>query len=287
MVSRRWLLAVVLAGGVGFLGLAPARADRPAAELFEVERHADIAYRTDPDADKVRHRLDVYVPKGRKDFPVLFFVHGGAWTSGSKDWYVSVGNAFAAAGIGTVVTNYRLSPQVKHPAHAEDVAKAFAWAAENVGKYGGRADRIFLFGHSAGGHLVSLLATDASYLKAVKHSPDEVRGVVAVSGVYRLHPEFPLFQSVFGKDEEVCKKASPLTHAGGKHPPFLIVYAESDYRELDRMAIDMHAALEKAKSPAALLKCAGRNHISIITRVIDADDPLNTAVRDFVAKNEK
>ena len=254
---------------------------------LKVERHADIAYRTDADADKERHKLDVYVPKGKKDFPVLFFVHGGSWRSGSKGLYSALGNSFASAGVGAVVVNYRLSPKVKHPAHVEDVAKAFAWTCENIAKYGGRADRVFACGHSAGGHLVSLIATDPSWLKAEKRTPADIRGVVAISGVYSIDTEFRLFNDVFGKDAAVCKAASPLTHATGKHPPFLIAYADSDFPQLDKMAIDLDAALKKCASPTTLLKLADRNHYTIIIRLIDAADPLNKAVAEFIGRHAK
>src|SRR5690242_5472635 len=79
----------------------------------EVEEFRNLAYYEGADADPVRHRLDLYVPKGRKDFPVLFFVHGGYWRSGNKNLYAPLGRVFARNGIGTVIINYRLSPQVK------------------------------------------------------------------------------------------------------------------------------------------------------------------------------
>src|SRR5438270_10644137 len=144
---------------------------------FEVQSIKDIAYDDAKDADPVRHKLDLYLPKGHKDFPVLMFVHGGAWTSGNKNLYGPLGQRFAANGIGTAIINYRLSPAVQHPAHAQDVAKAFAWTHKNIGKHGGRADQIFISGHSAGGHLVALLATDESYLKAHKLGISDIKGV--------------------------------------------------------------------------------------------------------------
>lgn len=260
----------------------------PAADVsFGVEKHLDLAYRADADADKERHKLDVYVPKGKKDFPVLFFVHGGSWKSGNKNLYAALGNSFAAQGVGAVVINYRLSPKVKHPAHIEDVAKAFAWTCENIGKYGGKADRIFACGHSAGGHLVSLMATDPSYLKVEKRTPGDIRGVVAISGVYEIDAGFRLFNSVFGADADVCKKASPVTHATGKHPPFLIAYGDADFPQLDVMAIGMDAALKKASSPTTLLKLADRNHYTIVISLVDAADPLHKAVWQFIETHAK
>ena len=176
----------------------------------------------------------MYVPKGKKDFPVVLFVHGGSWKGGNKNLYAALGESLAKDGIGCVICNYRLSPQVQHPAHVEDVAKAFAWTCDNIEKYGGKKEQLFLCGHSAGGHLSSLLVTDPQYLKAEKHSPSEVKGVASFSGVYQIVNTERVFEVPFGKDEKVCKLASPLTHAAGKHPPFLIAYADNDFPRLDR-----------------------------------------------------
>jgi acetyl esterase/lipase len=284
LLSRVTILPLVVALlGVNGTQSATAEDPRPLANpVFEVEKHKGIPYRTDPAADKERHQLDVYVPKGQKDFPVVLFVHGGAWKSGNKNLYAGFGEAFAKSGIGFVICNYRLSPAVKHPAHIEDVACAFDWTCQNIGKYGGKVDRLYVCGHSAGGHLVSLLATDPSYLKAHGRTPAEIKGVVSISGVYRILPSESVFQVAFGTNEEICKKASPLTHVTGKLPPFLIAYADDDYPQLDKMAEDMHAALKKANSPCDLLICKKRNHISIITSFPNEDDALNKAFRQFI-----
>src|SRR5262249_37999874 len=158
----------------------------------------DLAYYDGPGADKIKHRLDLFLPRGRKDFPVLFFVHGGAWLRGDKGFlgiYSALGTFFARHGVGVAVTNYRLSPAVKHPEHVKDVARAFAWTVRNIARYGGRPDQVFVCGHSAGAHLVALLVTDESYLKQEGLTAQAVRGAIPLSGIYRL-PE-KLLPAVF------------------------------------------------------------------------------------------
>ena len=278
-------LLVTIAGGS--ITLAPAQerqtaATTPLPAAAPVIKHTDLAYYNGPDADRERHSLDLYLPKSRKHFPVLMFVHGGTWRSGSKRQYVAVGQSFARSGIGMVIINYRLSPQVRHPAHIQDVARAFAWTRTHIAKYGGDPARLFLFGHSAGGHLVSLLATDPEYLKAEKQIPSNIRGVISVSGVYSISPTFPVFRPIFGTDVTACRDASPLCHVTGHHAPFLIAYGDKDFAQLDTMAIDMNAALEKCQSPTKILKLEGRNHYTIITSVIEDTDPIHVAIRDFV-----
>ena len=145
----------------------------------------DIPYYVGEGVDPERNKLDLYLPKGRKDFPVLFWVHGGGLRRGNRKNTQALGETFAKQGIGFVAIGYRLSPAVTHPAHIEDVARAFAWTVRNITNHGGRADAIFVSGHSAGASLAALLATDESYLKAHKLAFANIKGVISVSGQQR------------------------------------------------------------------------------------------------------
>jgi acetyl esterase/lipase len=251
---------------------------------FEVETIKDVAYVDGKDADPFKHKLDLYLPKGQKDYPVLFFVHGGSWRNGDRKRYEKLGPVFAQNGIGTVIISYRLTPAVQHPAHEQDVARAFAWTVRNIGKHGGRADQIVVCGHSAGGHLVALLATDESYLKAEKLTLADVKGVVAISGVYQVTP-FGVMKAAFGDDPEVCKKASPLQYVKEGLPPFLLLYADSDFISLPTQAEQMGKALKDCNDEAETLKMADRSHISIIRGVADEDDPTTQAILGFFARH--
>jgi acetyl esterase/lipase len=254
----------------------------PSKPAFEIDVVKNIAYRSDKYADPVEHRLDLYVPKGANAFPVMYFVHGGAWRSGDKDEYDEFGRAFAGMGVGTVVINYRLSPKVQHPAHIEDVASAFAWTHANIAKYGGRPDRIFACGHSAGGHLVALLATDDKYLKKEKLSLSDIHGVIAISGVHHILPIVPICRTAFGSDRDECKDASPINHIGKSEPPFLLLYGDHDIPTLGRMAEDMDAELKKNKCDSECLKMAHRSHISIMTSMVEEKDEARRAIVQFI-----
>ncbi|MSQ97523.1 MAG: alpha/beta hydrolase [Gemmataceae bacterium] len=162
--------------------------ERPPS-VYEVERIRNVAYFNGPEADSFRHRVDLFLPKGKTDYPVVVLVHGGAWLVGDNrccGLYSSVGEFLASQGIGAVLPNYRLSPRAKHPEHIKDLARAFAWTKQHIGDHGGDPQQMFLVGHSAGGHLVALLATDEQYLKAHGCSSADIRGVVGVSGVYEI-----------------------------------------------------------------------------------------------------
>jgi acetyl esterase/lipase len=160
------------------------------AETYTVQETLDIRYHDGSD----RQVLDVLRPKGVEGRPVVLFVHGGAWMIGDKclfGLYRGFGRFLAKQGIVAVMINYRLSPAVKHPEHIRDVARAFAWTRRHIKEYGGDPDRIFLCGHSAGGHLVSLLATNECYLKDENLKLTDadckaIRGVISICGVYLI-----------------------------------------------------------------------------------------------------
>jgi acetyl esterase/lipase len=174
----RTILSVIM--GVALASLGMAQPSPP----YSFQVYTDIAYYDGPDAHPIKHRLDLFVPEGLKDAPVLIFVHGGGWTSGDKNLYSFIGRAFAEQGFVTAVINYRLSPQVQHPAHIEDVARAFAWVYRNIAQYGGNPEKIFVMGHSAGGHLVALLALDEKYLQAHGLTLAAIKGAIPISGIY-------------------------------------------------------------------------------------------------------
>ncbi|PYM11168.1 MAG: hypothetical protein DME18_14665 [Verrucomicrobia bacterium] len=248
-----------------------------------VEVKKDIDYTPDESADANKHRLDLYLPKDKKPAPVFFFIHGGAWRSGDRSQYLPLGNRFAKEGVLTVVPSYRLAPRNPHPAQIEDVAAAFAWVARHVAEYGGDTNRIYVGGHSAGGHLAALLALDDHYLKTHRLSPKQIRGAIALSGVYDL-AEGDSQSSVFGKDKQVRRDASPLFHVNGLAPPFLISYCQWDYPTLPVQARVFHAALQKANVAAELVFVARENHISEMISLTQDDDPTAKAILKFIKR---
>jgi len=276
-MSHRLTLAVFLIA----IGFAPAAE----STKYEVEVKKDIAYHTGSDADKERNVLDVYVPKGKKDIPVFFFVHGGAWKQGNKRVFAEPAKRFAEAGIAVVCPNYRLSPKVQHPGHIEDVAKAFAWTIDNIAKHGGDPKKVIASGHSAGGHLVALLATNETYLKAEKKSLADIRGVFGISGVYIISPASRSLNDAFGTDVDVCKTASPIAHIGSAHPPMLLVYADNDIPMLGSGAEFFAKGLKNSKQEATAKEFKDRTHITIMSGMKSADDPVFLAAKEFVLKH--
>jgi acetyl esterase/lipase len=249
---------------------------------YEIEVRKDISYRAAKDADAVRHKLDLYLPKGAKDYPVFFFIHGGGWTGGNKNSFGPIGKTFASNGIAFVAVNYRLTPTVKHPDHAKDAAEAFAWTVANLGKDGADTKRIFVAGHSAGGHLAALLGTDESYLKAHKLGLVDIKGVVPISGVFDV--THSRMARIFGEDDS-RKAGSPMTHIGDKMPPFLVLYADKELGALGKQAEDFGKEVKGKNGKIEVKMIKDRDHGTIMRNIAKPDDEATKAIFAFIKKN--
>ena len=133
-----------------------------------------------PHGDSLQ-QLDLYLPPG-SGFPTVLFLHGGSLTGGDKEDedYRGICNPFPQSGVACATMNYRLFPAVKWPAPEQDAAAAFAWLKSHIAEYGGSPARIFVFGHSSGCLLASLLGTDETYLREQGLHLQDVAGVVAM-----------------------------------------------------------------------------------------------------------
>ncbi len=228
--------------------------------------------------DNGKQKLDLYLPAGKMNFPVMIFLHGGAWRIGDRSMYRKIGEHFSRQGIGVVIPSFRLAPLHRHPAQIEDVAAAFAWTVRNIASHGGDASRIYIVGHSSGGHLASLLALDGRYLAALGLSPRKIAGVVSMSGVYSISR----FEWHFGRTGRARKEASPLEHVKAGAPPFLIMYCQWDYVTLAGQAKKFYKALLKAGVKSELLRLPGKNHINEVFAIAKEDDRGAKAIARFV-----
>jgi prepilin-type processing-associated H-X9-DG protein len=229
--------------------------------------------------DDVRQRLDLYLPEGVEGYPTLVFVHGGGYSKGDRQDVATLGETLAQRGIGVVAVGYRLFPQVKHPEQIHDVARAFAAVKKHIGRHGGRANALFIGGHSAGAQLAALLGADAQYLGQEELKLEDIRGVVALSGGYRLDENRA---DVFG-DEASRAAASPITHVRRGLPAYFLAYADNDSPGREDLSREFAAALEEQGVAVQAVKAADRNHGTLLTK-LTAEDPTLLAIADFIRR---
>jgi acetyl esterase/lipase len=273
------------------------------AALFSAPRlpaHAPqiltFSYRSGGDADRELGELDLFKPpRSAAGTPVLIFVHGGAWSAGDKTNCRALGLRFAKHGVLAVLPNYRLSPVVQYPVQIEDVAAAVAWTVRHAGEYGGNSSRIFLAGHSSGGHIAALLAADPVFLAGYGLKPTDLAGVIVISGVYDIDTkEFDggriaeFRKTVFGKDPGTWKAANPITHLKpaspqrAELPRTMIVWAGRDHDFLRREGAALRDALLRNGNQPVVMLMEEYNHATEVWLLGNPGQPLSDAMYGFM-----
>jgi len=276
--SARLIAPTLAAALVLMLALFPAAAQSPAGSGFgrtSMQIVRDVDYIANADYPDGKDRLDIYIPNGARNAPIIFSIHGGALEAGDRREERFVGERFAGAGYVTVVISYRLSPAVSHPAHIQDVAAAFAWVARNIASHGGDPGRILVIGHSAGAYLAMLLAADPRWLAAHQLSQRAIAGAAPVSGFYWVDregvgPDRPTY--VWGPDRKVWVDASPVKYLRADMPPVLLVDTDGDEAWRQRQKADFAEALRAAgNKDVTEYKVRGRTHMSVWTEMNDGE----------------
>jgi len=293
----RILVAVSAAVILGFTcsGAHLEAQGRPSAEL-------DIPYRVDAGA---KERLDLYVPPA-DSFPAILFVHGGSLVSGDRkdEPLAAIAQSFADQDIACALMSYRLAPEHAWPDQPDDVAAAFFWLKQHIADRGGDPNRIFLFGHSSGCLLVSIVAADSTYLGRYGLHPGDVAGVIPMGcrlddnlevtvsppepyesswvppdGVGKLLEEDPVWKSL---DER--NRAVPSKFVGKALPPTLILIAEEErfFPPILRDASEFVGRALAAGAEADLVILPDRRHATALEYMANPGDPTMELVVRFI-----
>ncbi len=209
-------------------------------------------------------------PNGR----VLIFWHGGGWRSGYKEWMGFMAPAFTDAGVIFVSPSYRLAPKHKFPVGIEDCADAVAWVAKHLSAPNRELLRIFLGGHSAGGHCAALLAVTRHWQQPRTLPSAVVKGFLPISGVYEFGENSGLLtRPVFLDHPSDERNASPLAQIVSPLPNFLIAYGTDDYPHFIIQAQRFGAALRAAGGIAHEVAMEARNHYAASYAGGEVDGP--------------
>ena len=247
------------------------------AKEYRFDRTKDIVYK---EIDGKKLKLDAYVPKGDGPFPGVLVVHGGAWRTGSRTQLTMYAKSLARRGFSCFAINYRLAPKHKSPAQIEDCRDAVRWIRRNAADYRTDPGRIGAIGYSAGGHLVSLLATTGL------SKEDDPKGVgtkivAAVAGGaptdFRATRENSKALSFWlggsrGEKPEIYDAASPAAFVDKDDAPIFFYNGSTDllvpvkiHRTIGYAGpTALHAALEKAGVETDLHIIKGAGHLSTI-----------------------
>jgi len=240
------------------------------------ERDRNISY-----GELERQKLDIYRAEAPKaGAPVLVFVHGGSWDSGSKDIYKFLAEGFTSEGYDVVVPNYRLWPEVKYPDFVTDTAEAIAFTAS---KFEGRP--LVVMGHSAGGYnsLLSVMKPEF-YPGGLEAACRSIAGMVSLAGPTGIvalgsEPFISIFpERMFGDD-------APMNNVNGPMPPVFFAHGADDTTVYPQNSQFLAEKIKERGGQADIKIYDGLGHIKIIqviSRHFDGDETVKSDIISFV-----
>jgi acetyl esterase len=223
--------------------------------------------------------------------PGLIFVHGGAFTEGSRnrseEIYANVLYYFARHGVVGINAGYRLAPEARYPEATCDIASVVQWMRANAARLNIDGNRIFLMGHSAGGAHVGSYAYDKRHQPADGHG---LAGALIISGRVRAdgradNPNARRVAEYYGSDTSAYDDLSPVSHVDKNSLPTFIACSEFENPLIDVYCFELAYRLASAKGRAPpLVWLKGHNHTSIIGHFNTADEVLGRACLKFISE---
>ena len=296
-LSRRTVLAgaAAMAGGAALAQPAPARVKGPIVWLGMDQKELDDAYDQAvyaPNRDIVIKRcirnselararlaapkrfsygskdieaLDVFTTKA-PNAPVMIFVHGGAWRVGRASQYHYAAEMFLNAGAHYVVPDFNNVGEVDDSLlpMADQIRRSVVWTYKNARSFGGDPERLYVSGHSSGGHWAGVLLT-TDWQKDFGVPPTIIKGGVCGSGMYDLKPVRLSARSKYVKfTDEMEEKLSSQRHLDKLVAPVAVVYGTMETPEFQRQNRDFAAAVKAAGKPVTLSVMEGYNHFEVM-----------------------
>jgi arylformamidase len=206
-------------------------------------------------------KLDIY-RTGKPNAPVFVFIHGGAWLGGSASEYAFPAELFVNAGAHYVALDFIAIRAANGDLRvmADQVRRGVAWVYKNAASFGGDPNRLYVGGHSSGGHLCGVtLVTDWS--KDFGLPADIIKGGLCMSGMYDMKPVRLSRRSTYIKfDDDMEEMMSSQRHLDRLRAPIIVTYGTNETPEFQRQSRDFAAAVKAAGKPVELVAAANYNH---------------------------
>ncbi|NQV83269.1 MAG: alpha/beta hydrolase [Rhodospirillales bacterium] len=262
----------------GHVDIHAAYEARGDAALADFETRLDVSYGPS-DAET----LDIFLPPGPAPAggaPVNVFLHGGYWYSRHKNDFRFLARGLVPAGAVLVVVNYALVPSVDLDELIGQCRTAVAWTYQNAAGFGADPERLFVSGHSAGGHLgAMMMATDWPAFSS--GLPTEmIKGGCVLSGIYDLAPiPMSYMQDTLGFTPDQVARNSPLLLKPATEAPLIVGVGGDESEEFLRQSATFADQWASAGTPCRSMVLPGINHFTILGEFADPASDITRAVQ--------
>ena len=245
----------------------------------------DISY-----GESDRNILDIHYCKdtNKKNMPVVIYLHGGGFTGGNKNAlpdepeliHGNIANYFVNNGFIGINATYRLAPEYKYPAGAEDVSKIIKFLTENSKKFGISEDKIFLFGQSAGAsHVASYLFNNSPTIP----ESENLAGCILFSGAYDLNlVNSNAIENYYGKNRNLYNEMSSINFIKKKCCPLYIFTSEFDPPVFKEQGKKFYEKLKNEGHKVNHKIIPGHNHISQVIHLNTDDRSVGPYLIEFM-----
>lgn len=229
--------------------------------------------------------LDIF-PARKGDGSVLVFIHGGYWRSLDKKDFSFLAPAWVDAGVSLVVVNYGLAPAITVERIVQQMLAASAWVYRHAEEYGMDEERLFVSGHSAGGHLAAMMLAALWPVYERSLPKDLYKGALAVSGVYDLRPlvQVDWLQGDLRLDEASALKLSPAYLPPATRAPLALAVGGLESSEFKRQNALLAQRWKSVLSRDVPMP--GKDHFTVIDGLADRANPLFAATRRMMGLDQ-
>jgi arylformamidase len=235
--------------------------------------HAGIAY-----GSGVREYLDIF-PGGKAEAPLHVFFHGGYWQGMQSNVFHFIADGFLTRGITTILVNYPLAPAATMAEIIDACRRAVVWIYRHAAEYGANPHKIYISGHSAGGHLVAMLLATAWADWDDDLPADLIKGGCAISGLFNLIPiQRSYVNDNIGINEAMARQYSPDFLAPATISPLIISVGEAESAEYHAQSEELATTWTEKGAAIQTLTIAGANHFTILDALVQPEGVLHRAI---------